>query len=392
MSDKRALYRTGEFSSVLKVAAREGNTLSETLRDIWDTGYLRITTKNNPITATDAHIGVIGHITVDELRKQLTSLEMSNGFANRFLWLCVKRSKRLPSGGNLRFIDFPPLIARLHAALQFAQVDREVCRDETAEAAWDTVYGSLTDDKTGLANTILARSEPTVLRLSMLYALLDQSEKVRLEHLNAALALWQYAEDSATFLFGDAVGDETADAILYALTKMGNSGLTRKQLMVDVFHKHITAADLGRALELLIDQGRVSEEQQDPTGARGRPATTYRLTHLQTCELSEQNTRMYLIASNEAAKRADLVRELNHQQCELNTTAVHTTSVQECDQGEIPDLSVGEGCTPCGGRVPGAGPGATPAPENGQVDASVAVNGNATPSPAPVEEYERWTF
>ena len=41
----------------------------------------------------------IGHITVEELRRNLTETETSNGFANRFLWCCVRRSKLLPEGG-----------------------------------------------------------------------------------------------------------------------------------------------------------------------------------------------------------------------------------------------------------------------------------------------------
>jgi hypothetical protein len=52
------------------------------------------------------------------------------------------------------------------------------------------------------------------MRLSCLYALLDASEEVRAEHLRAGLAVWQYCENSARFIFGDALGDATADEIL----------------------------------------------------------------------------------------------------------------------------------------------------------------------------------
>ena len=71
------------------------------VRQAWDTGTLRTLTRNNPLTATDAHISIIGHITAEELRRHLTSTEAANGFANRFLWLPVRRSKQLPDGGNL---------------------------------------------------------------------------------------------------------------------------------------------------------------------------------------------------------------------------------------------------------------------------------------------------
>jgi hypothetical protein len=42
-----------------------------------------------------------GHITIDELRARLTRTDAANGFANRFLFPLVRRSKELPFGGSL---------------------------------------------------------------------------------------------------------------------------------------------------------------------------------------------------------------------------------------------------------------------------------------------------
>jgi len=70
------------------------------MRSAWDTGMLATLTKNDAVTATGAHISVIGHITADELRAELTATDSANGFANRFLFLAVRRSKALPFGGG----------------------------------------------------------------------------------------------------------------------------------------------------------------------------------------------------------------------------------------------------------------------------------------------------
>jgi len=101
VKDKRLLVFEGEFASVLRVCAREGNTLSAVIRNAWDNGTLRILTKNTPAKATDAHISIIGHITQDELLRYLENTEAANGFGNRFLWFSVRRSKALPLGGKL---------------------------------------------------------------------------------------------------------------------------------------------------------------------------------------------------------------------------------------------------------------------------------------------------
>src|SRR5215472_6590179 len=100
--DKRLLIFEPEFALVLKVIERDTNTLPAIIRKAWDSGNLRTLTKNSPLTATDAHIAIIGHITAEELRRYITETELASGFANRFLWLCVKRSKCLPDDEDRR--------------------------------------------------------------------------------------------------------------------------------------------------------------------------------------------------------------------------------------------------------------------------------------------------
>ena len=68
--------------------------------------------KNSPAKATGAHISIVGHITRDELRRLLTQTESANGFANRFCWLAVKRSKCLPDGGAIDTVNFEDVVAR----------------------------------------------------------------------------------------------------------------------------------------------------------------------------------------------------------------------------------------------------------------------------------------
>ena len=99
--DKRLMIVEPEFAGALAVMERHGNTLSPLLRKAWDGDKLSTMTRNNPLTATGAHISVIAHITEAELRARLTRTDTANGFANRFLFPLVKRSKELPFGGAL---------------------------------------------------------------------------------------------------------------------------------------------------------------------------------------------------------------------------------------------------------------------------------------------------
>lgn len=95
-TDKRLLVQEPEFARVLQVIERDSNTLSAIIRQAWDTGNLRILTKKQAAHSTEAHISIIGHITRTELARLLTDTTAANGFANRFLWVCARRSKLLP--------------------------------------------------------------------------------------------------------------------------------------------------------------------------------------------------------------------------------------------------------------------------------------------------------
>src|SRR5439155_25377754 len=134
--------------------------------------------------ATGAHISVIGHATRPELKRDLTDTEAANGFGNRFLWLCSRRSKCLPEGGGTpRWGD---LDRRLHNALQFARTRvQPVKRDDDARAIWAQVYPSLSEGRPGLVGALTSRAEAQVLRLSVIYAVMNESTVVRPDHLMA---------------------------------------------------------------------------------------------------------------------------------------------------------------------------------------------------------------
>jgi len=271
VADKRLLVFQGEFGGVLKVLSREGNTLSAVIRDAWDRGDLRTLVKNSPARATGAHISIIAHITREEVRRHLRETELANGFANRFIWLAVRRSKCLPEGGSLDPASLNHLVERGRKAVEFARTVGEMRRDDAARRDWSEVYSELSEGRPGLMGAVLARAEAQVLRLSMLYALLDCSAVIRQAHLEAALALWEYAERSALWIFGDRTGDEVADRILTALRGAGEEGLVRTDIH-DLFGRNASEGRIAEALGILARLGLARVEKRS-TG--GRPAEVW---------------------------------------------------------------------------------------------------------------------
>jgi hypothetical protein len=269
--DKRLLLVETELASPLERMTGAGNTLSPMLRLGWDGDKLDTLVKNNRATATDAHLSVIGHITADELQRKLTATEQANGFANRFLWVFARRSKLLPRGGNIESVNWKPYRQRLEAALSSSSSRGNIDFTERAWSLWEEVYGALSNVPPGMLGAATARAAAQVRRLALIYALLDRKKSVTPDHLRAALAVWRYAADSAALLFGNALGDPTADTLLLHL-RAKPEGLTRKAIH-DAFSRHRTADEIDRALKVLSERGLASFEKE-PTG--GRPAMRWR--------------------------------------------------------------------------------------------------------------------
>jgi hypothetical protein len=244
--------------------------LSIAIRDAWDGVPLGSLSKHDPISACDYHIGIIGHSTRDDVIRLLDAVMCANGFGNRFLWICVHRRQRLPFGGSVN-VDLGPIVTQVRAAAHFAANAGEIPMDTNAAAIWETVYFKLTEPGVGLLGAILGRAEAQVVRLALIYALLDCSRTIQPVHLNAALSAWEYCDSSATKIFGDLLGDPTADEILKAL-RASPDGLTRTQIS-SLFAGHAKETEIARALRVLGEQGLA---KKDSIAGAGRPAEAWK--------------------------------------------------------------------------------------------------------------------
>jgi hypothetical protein len=281
--DTRLLVQESEFARLLRVAGRDGSTLSHTFRDAWDGRPLAARSRAKTTASHSHHIGFVGHVTVEELAARLTDVETYGGFTNRFAFGLVRRSKRLPGGGNVPEHLIAHYGQRLGEVLRGARRVGSVRRASAAEGRWAQVYDALADDEPGgLLGAVLGRDAPQCLRLSLLYALLDGRDTIDVEHIDAAWALWSYFRASAAYIFGDRLGDEVADRLLLAIRTAGPDGLDATQ-QHQVFGRHESARRIATARELLVSKGLIVTDHEK-TGGRDR-LVSY------PCEESESSER-----------------------------------------------------------------------------------------------------
>lgn len=262
-----------EFARTLNNAGRDGNSLDAILRQAFEDTTLRIPTKNSPITADDAHLSVIGHIPEFELKEKLTSVIRDNGFAGRFLWARAYLFQLKPDGG-----DFDSVARALELyeralidAVKFArelEFGHDYTRDPAAEALWHEVYQSLRQRPSSPYGNATSKAANLTMRLAIIYAALDQSGVIARTHLESALAVWGYCDQTAKALFGDALVDGKMGKLMAAM-EVAEHGMSRTDIVRKVFRSHVTKAELSALLEAARASGHLVYTKPVSTYTKG---------------------------------------------------------------------------------------------------------------------------
>lgn len=295
IEDKRLLVVESEFANILHQSKRDGNTLSAALRDAWDGTSIRPAVKNGRVWATDPHIGIIADVTPTELRDLMHKRELTNGFANRFIFFWAEGDKVLPFPEYTPKEEVEALASRVAQILRFAGADRHVDKDvmrmefsDEAASLYARLYeGELRDRSAGEHITgLLDRRAPVLLRLAMIFALTDQTNVIKVDHVTAAMAWVKYWVDSVKFIFqsamdeaGAATTTETAQRIISHLAEHGQA--SRTELSKNCFSGHVSKATLDAALDELLTASPAVIEVQTvprPKGQTGTPSKYYRLS------------------------------------------------------------------------------------------------------------------
>ncbi len=263
-SDRRLFIQDEEFASALACCNRQGNTLSMAVRTFWDGKPYSPLTKNDPVEVDRAHLCILSHITQDELKSKMTSLQISNGFGNRFLWVCARRTKEVPLPRPMPQDELSSLQLELWKLVQKAQNLSEITMTPEGERRWCDIYPKLTKAYSGMFGAITARSEPQTLRLALIYALLDGKDKINENHINSAYALWQYCSDSAKYLFGGNSTDPLEEKIIAIL----QSGSLTATALSNALSNHIPKEKLKSILMKLEASNRITIQTER---TKGRP-------------------------------------------------------------------------------------------------------------------------
>lgn len=294
IEDKRLWVVESEFANVLHQGRRDGNTLSAALRDCWDGVDLKPATKSNRLYASDPHVCLSGAISPSELTSLMTTRDLTNGFANRFLMIWAERSRMLPFPKETPQAVVEHLARRTLEVLAFVRANRHGEREHlrmelSPQAQWryaQLYRGELNDDLgDGTVGALLERRAPMLLRLAMLMALADLQTRIDVPHIDAAMAWIRHATASVRFVFVSAAEEakqaqvrELSNRVLAFLRERGQA--TRSQISAECFRGKVLKARIDACLEHLLacTPPKISVQTVErSTDAPGTPTRVYRL-------------------------------------------------------------------------------------------------------------------
>ena len=252
-----------EFKTTMTICGRQGNTLSEGYRRLFNGDPMENIVKKARLYAPYTCGSVSGAITLGELQETLKQVEIESGFVNRFLTMLIHRVRRI-SRPN-RVTDAAAISERAAIVTELREVLRWVEKHsadihgvhagepltgismswaDDAGELWDSFYNGLGDDDAEYLN----RAEVFVLRLTMIYALLDKSAVMKVEHVKAALAVWEYAKQSAALVYGSAQSPDVTRLLGKALA----SGKMTRGSVSNFFGRHKSAEELDWLMEEVV--------------------------------------------------------------------------------------------------------------------------------------------
>jgi hypothetical protein len=282
VKDKRLLVIEPEFANVLAQFKREGNTLAAILRNLWDGRDIEPLTKTNQITATRPHACLIGHVTGHELVERSTENDAANGTLNRMVMLHVHRPKLVPLPEPTPGDVLDDLAERLADAVDFAtQGDphgnntHEVRMSAQARACWVEMYPQITQDRDGLAGSLMARSEVYARMLAMIFALLDKRDVIEPGDLLTALAWVEYWRQSIEFVWRQGEHQTGLDDFTKDVLEQVTSAPGVKLSDLQEHWKRKRTDEVKAALETLLNLAPPLIEMRRDTSGGGRPSHRY---------------------------------------------------------------------------------------------------------------------
>ena len=204
------LFRFAELKGQIEKANREGSTIISTLSEAFDCeDVLEVNTRTNPVQAKKAFVAAVGAASPSWLDK-LQMADLEGGIGNRFLWVPGRSREPIP-------LPPPPIQSKLNAVAQELAGMRgwwgkaedgketELVLTPEAEERWRWFYKKVytLGSEDPLVEIMGERMDQHCIKVAMIYAAIERSPEIGIQHLNPAIVFTQFLIESLYAIFSD---------------------------------------------------------------------------------------------------------------------------------------------------------------------------------------------
>jgi hypothetical protein len=267
--DKRLMSIETEFSKILKESSKSSSTMSEVLRQAYDGEALATLTKSNKRSTSKSHVSFIGHITPSEYEAVRRTEDNENGFVNRFIHVYSDAGEiaiafpRTFSDWNMNIIN------NMVTITEWINNQEEITfsMNEEAKKMWISFYTSHRLTKRSvLIDSINARNDNNVLKISMVLAAADCSDIIRKDHLERAISIIDYNIQTTEYIYH--TDDEKDEANISKIVNfiISNKGkVTRSSILRECFKKNKNKNEIDALKELCIQKRKIAVTREGNT-------------------------------------------------------------------------------------------------------------------------------
>jgi len=196
-----------EFRTLLGKGKQEGSILVPCLTELFSCGDYRLKTRQRAVEAVAPFVSIVANTTITWLEHSLAESDVLGGFAGRFLYVMGEPKDPLPYPPKADKAKFDSLVKSLTECRSFAddvaKSGGELVPSEEARATFSEYYKDhyRRCQEEGTQSTLLRRLPDYCWKLALLYAAMDKTRAIEVDHITPAIKACQFFEDCAQSIF-----------------------------------------------------------------------------------------------------------------------------------------------------------------------------------------------
>ena len=259
---EKTIVCMSEFDSLLKRSRNEAIAhLIPNLCDLYDCpDDAKNSTKGSPIVVKNPFLSIIAGIQPEILEKSFQAGDVNGGFAGRFIYVYDVSDKEIPFPIWNKQTEYNVLIQNLAYIKSKNCVEKEITMYSAFRTIWDAFYHEYRtpNGDPALLLQLNDRMQNHVLKMAMIFAVLDGESEIKEYHLTDAINIGYWLMNNNRKLFG-MLGASDAEKLEQKILDLIANDVNNRRNIYKSLGGRVTARDFQYAIDGLIKAGIILE-------------------------------------------------------------------------------------------------------------------------------------